>query len=269
MNKVFSNLSIIILACLMVSCWDETTYRDVEYPDQKIYMPAAYNNNQFIIDDINKIRGEHPLEGNPYRYVVDEVKNEFRVPLSAYRSGINNNGAFTVNIKANTELISLINAERIEPYLLIPSEKYSLVNSVEMKNGEELAKFDLVVDLDFLLENYPDKLYAIGVEISSVQRETNPDLSKTAVIIHTKIMKPTANFSYTINSSQDHFVNFANSSLMSSNYRWNFGDGSQVSEEISPAHKYSAAGTYSVTLTAIGITGEQDKSSKSIEIIVP
>ena len=269
-KKLFCQLlAILVLTNLLGSCWDDTTYRDTIYPDQLIYMPAAYNNNQFVIDDIDRIRGEHPLEGNPYRYVVDMAKNEFRVPLSAYRAGINNKGGFTVNVNANTEIISSINADRTDPYLLIPSDKYSLVNSVEMKDGEELALFDLIIDLNFLLANFPDKIYSMGVEISSTQRETNPDLSITAVVIHTKMIKPTANFSYEISSSQDHYVNFTNSSLMSLNYQWNFGDGSEISNVTSPAHKYSTAGTYTVTLTALGITGEQDKSSKTIEIIVP
>jgi hypothetical protein len=269
-KKLFCRLlAILVLANLLGSCWDDTSYRDTIYPDQLIYMPAAYDNNQFVIDDINRIRGEHPLEGNPYRYIVDVAKNEFRVPLSAYRSGINNKGSFTVNINVNTEIISLINANLVTPYLLIPSDKYSLVNSVEMKDGEELALFDLIIDLDFLLTNFPDKIYSIGVEISSTQRETSPDLGKTAVVIHTKMVKPTANFSYEISSSQEHYVNFTNSSLMSLNYQWDFGDGSEISKEISPAHKYSAAGTYVVTLTALGITGEQDKSIKTIEITIP
>jgi hypothetical protein len=232
-------------------------------------MPAASNGVEFVIDDISRPRGDLPFEGSTYRYVVDVSKREFRIPLSAYRSGIDNKGSFTVNIKANTEIISTVNESKQVPYLLLPSDKYSIVSSVEMKNGEELAKFDLIVNLDFLLDNFPDKIYAIGVEISSPQRDTNPKLATTAVVINTKMIRPTANFTYSENSSQDRYFNFTNSSTMADRYQWNFGDGSEVSTATSPTHKYSSSGLYTVTLSAFGVTGEEGKSEYSIKITVP
>ena len=272
MDNTFCRLSLILILTgfSLVSCFEDTTYRDAEYPDQLIYMPAAVSGNgQFVIDNLPTVRGELPFEGSPYRYVVDMDKREFRVPLSVYRSGIDNSGAFTVNINVNTDVISTINVGRADPYLLIPSDKYSLVNSVEMKNGDETALFELVVDLDLLRGNFPDKIFALGVEISSTQRERNENRCTTAVIIHTKMVKPTADFSYLDNTSQEHYIDFENSSLMSLDYQWNFGDGTAVSGEKSPSHKYSSSGTYTVTLTAIGITGEEDKSVKTIDITVP
>jgi PKD repeat protein len=253
----------------LFSCWDDVPYRDAEYPEQLIYMPTAYyNSGQLAINDINRIRGELPIEGNPYKYVIDLEKREFRVPLAAYRSGINNEGAFTVDISVNTDTIATINEKRVDKYLLIPSDKYSLVNSVEMKDGEEIAKFDLIVDLDFLRNNYPDQVYAIGVEISSTQRERNPNLSTTIVVIYTKIMKPTANFTFSFDNADNKKVFFNNTSLMSEKYQWNFGDGSATSDDQSPSHVYSTLGTYTVTLTAIGITGDEDKNVKTEVITI-
>jgi PKD repeat protein len=49
-------------------------------------------------------------------------------------------------------------------------------------------------------------------------------------------------------------VNFANSSSGAANYAWSFGDGN-TSAAANPANTYSNAGTYSVTLTAIGPGG--------------
>lgn len=273
MNKYFYKYLIICLSLgstlSLSSCWDDIPYRDADYPDQLIYMPTAYlNNGQRVIDDINTTRGELPFEGNPYKYVVDVAKREFRVPLAAYRSGINNNGTFTVDINANTNIIAEINENRSDKYLLIPSDKYSLVNSVEMKDGEEIAQFDLIVNLDFLRDNYPDEVYAIGVEISSTQRETNPKLSTTAVIIHTKITKPIANFTYSFDNVDSKKVLFKNTSSMSDKYQWNFGDGSAASNDPSPSHMYSSNGTYTVTLTAVGITGDEDKSVKTEVITI-
>ena len=271
MNKSFCKLSVIaVLLGLMFSlfsCCGDITYKDAEYPEQRIYMPTAYlNNGQLVIDDITKTRGDLAIEGNPYKYVLDMAKNEFRVPLSAYRAGINNDGALTITVNANTDVIATINEDRTDPYLLIPADKYSLVNSVEMKSGEGIAKFDLIVDLDFLRDN-PNRIYAIGVEVSSDQIEVNPDLSTTAVIIHSKIMTPVANFSFSIDPDDKKKIFFNNRSLMSEEYLWDFGDGA-TSTEVSPAHEYSDYGTYTVTLTATGITGDEDKTVKTEAILV-
>lgn len=261
---------IIIIAGFMTSCWDDTTYREtVEYPDQMIYMPAAINNNQFLINDLNRIRGEHPVEGNPYKYKVNVDKNEFIVPLSVYRSGINNKGSFNIDVNINNEIISMINAEREDPYIIISNDKYSIVDKIEMKDGEELALFDFVLDLNYLLSNYPNKKLSVGIEISSEERETNPKLSKVAIVIDSKIAKPSADFSYSVDSSQGNLVNFNNTSLMATSYLWDFGDGSENSDKASPSHNYTIAGEYTVTLTAIGLTGEQNKSLKTLEITIP
>lgn len=278
MNKYYRiSLAIIFLSGIMVSLfsckesneWDDVTYRNAEYPEQLIYMPVAYyNNGQYVIDDISRIRGELPIEGSPYKYIIDLEKRQFRVPLAVYRAGINNKGAFTVNIRVNTDTIAIINENRADKYLVIPSDKFSLVSSVKMKDGEEIAKFDLIVDLDFLRNNYPDKIYAIGVEISSTQRDRNPELSTAIVVIHTKIIKPTADFTFSFDSADNNKVFFNNTSLMSEKYQWDFGDGSPASVDFSPSHVYSTKGTYTVSLTALGITGDEDKSVKTKVITI-
>jgi hypothetical protein len=269
-NLLYKLPMILLIVCFINSCWDDTTYRDtVEYPGQLIYLPSAIDNNQFIINDLNRIRGQHPVEGNPYRYEVDVEKNEFRVPLSVYRSGINNKGSFVIDIITNNKIISKINEDREDPYVTIPHDKYSLVDRVEMKDGDELARFNLVIDLDYLLSCYPDKILSVGIEISSEERETNPELSKTAIVIDSKIAKPTADFSYSVDTTQGNLVNFNNMSLMAASYKWDFGDGSEVSDEESPSHNYPTAGKYNVTLTALGLTGEQNKSTMTVEITIP
>lgn len=48
--------------------------------------------------------------------VIDVEKGEFRVPLAVYRSGINNDGAFTVNINVNNDTIAKINENRVDKY---------------------------------------------------------------------------------------------------------------------------------------------------------
>jgi PKD repeat protein len=51
-------------------------------------------------------------------------------------------------------------------------------------------------------------------------------------------------------------VSFANSSTNAILYLWEFGD-TLTSTEVSPAHSYTQAGIYSVTLTAVGLSGSE------------
>ncbi len=60
-----------------------------------------------------------------------------------------------------------------------------------------------------------------------------------------------ASFSGAVNGNS---VDFTNNSTNAVAYSWNFGDG-QTSTEISPSHTYSAPGTYTITLIAIGSGG--------------
>jgi len=268
-NKQLLLLFLYGVVLSLFSCDYSVDPREANYPDQRIYMPAAYGGGQFVIDNIARRRGDPPFEGHPYRYVVDLSKREFRVPLAVYRAGVDNKGSFMVNININTNIIATINENRVDKYIVLPSDKYSLSTaSVEVKNGESNAQFDLIVNLDFLRDNYPGKIFAIGVEVSSTQRERNDNLSVTAVVIHTNMVKPTANFIHSVNTSLPHAISFGNTSLMAGSYRWNFGDG-KSSTEASPVHTFPSAGTYNVTLTALGITGEEDKSEKTVAVVVP
>ena len=250
------------------ACEPETPIRDADYPDQVIYLPAAVG-GWFVINEIARRIGDPPFPGNPFRYLVDVENLEFIVPLGVYRAGIDNIGGFIVNIQVNNDTINDIIAAGDTIITLLPSNQYTMVNSVNMLDGEELAKFDLVIDLDFLRNNYPSAVYALGVSISSPDRESNPDLSTAIVVIHTKIMKPTADFTYSPDGTDPNTIDFLNNSVMATSYSWDFGDGSEASDEEDPAHAYATSGTYTVILTAIGITGDEDKSILTTDITIP
>jgi len=82
---------------------------------------------------------------------------------------------------------------------------------------------------------------------------------------------PKANFiaDTTIACSVPFTVNFTNTSIGGTNYTWNFGDGSPTSSLLSPAHTYTAFGTYSVSLIAINSSGPcQDTIVKNSFIII-
>jgi Zn-dependent metalloprotease len=63
-------------------------------------------------------------------------------------------------------------------------------------------------------------------------------------------------------------VNFNNLSQNANVFSWNFGDGTAASTAASPAHTYTAYGTYSVTLTATGGTCGTNNIIKTGYIVV-
>jgi PKD repeat protein len=286
MKKIIKNrmklLIALIGAIILMSSCEYDVIRSADYPDQLIYMPAAVYNN-YMINAVPAAIGYDPTPGYPTRFTTDTIARKFNVLLAAYRSGIDLKGAFIVDIAVNTDTISkLLRIPGKLPVgtLLLPADKYSIPSSTEMKDGAEIAKFDLSIDLDFLRANYlvppAEQNFAIAVAISSTARKTNPKYATTIIVLNTKIMKPTANFTSVSNANDEDgmTINFTNTSVMGTKFTWNFGDGSpvkitttMVNEEVS--HTYSAAGTYNITLTAQGITGFADKSVLTKTQVVP
>jgi len=266
-KSVVWTAALIGITLCLVSCEYEK-YADADYPEQLIYMPAATYGN-FVIDNIVLPVGSVPTTGTAYRYKVDTGSRKFIVPLGVYRSGVNCDGKFVVNITVNTDTITKLLAipgKLPTGTVLLPSDKYTVASSVTMEEGKDVAAFDLSIDLDYFLSGYPSGIYAIGVGISSEARKTNPSYATTIVVIDTKMMKPTAEFSVSSPSAMER--KFNNSSVMALSYEWNFGDGTAVSKEKSPVHTYAQAGTYNVTLTALGITGTEHQSVKTFPVTV-
>lgn len=271
-NSITSSIKLLAVflgAELMFTSCEYQKIADDTYPPQLIYMPAAVYGN-FVINTVALPVGSVPTPGNAYRYVVDTLVREFIVPLGVYRSGVNNDGAFTVNIATNTDTITKLQAVAgMLPAgtLLLPSSEYSIVSSVEMKDGQEIAAFDLKINLDFLLTNYPGKNYALGISVSSDSRPTNPKFATTIIVIGTDMMKPTASFDSAVTSDVKVW-NFTTTSLMAIGYRWIYGDGSAGDTIKAPVHTFATSGTYTVTLTALGITRHQNQSIASKVITV-
>lgn len=269
---ITQGLKILFVLCGVVLILPSCTYKkimDAEYPTQLIYMPAAVSN--FVIDNVPQPTLADPTPGNPYNIVVDLPNKKLNVPLGIYRSGIDNKGAFNVDIAVNNDTINkllAISGQLPAGTILLNADKYSIPSSVEMKDGEEVAKFNLAVNLDSLRNNFPNKIYALAIGISSTQRASNPKLNTTIVVINTKMMKPTANFTSKVDANNSKNIIFTNTSLYGMSYSWDFGDGSALSPVINSSHIYATAGTYTVTLTAIGAGGEIDKSTKTSVITV-
>lgn len=258
-------LSLFMITAL-ASCDYETGIRDADYPEQVLYMPAAYSSGRFVIDDITKVIGELPFEGSIYRYKIDIENRQFIVPLSVYRAGIDNKGEVSVDISIDTDTVADLDNNSSLGYslLLIPEDKVTIPDKAVIKDKEEIVIFDLKIDLDFLLGKFDDQNYGIGINISSKDREVNPKLATTIVIINARIMKPTSSFNYTVS---DRNVKFNNTTTYAEEYIWDFGDSSSSTEK-SPTHTYTSPGTYKVTLTSTGITGKAENSVYTEDIII-
>lgn len=262
---------LLVLSLSMASC-EYDSYVDAKYPEQMIYMPTA-KQNIYKIDAVPMAIGSVPTPGYPIRFVTDTVARQFKVLLGVYRSGINNDGGFNVNIGVNNDTIAYLKSINKLPAVaeLLTSDLYTLPTEVSMKDGEEISKFELVLGMDFLRNNMT-KQYAVAVNVSSPDRKTSIGLGTTIILINPVMMKPTANFSSVADGANPKLIKFTNTSTYGMNYTWSFGDGStmKTSNAVNTAvtHTYAAAGTYTVTLSTYGVTDSADKAVKTLTVTV-
>jgi hypothetical protein len=255
-----------------LSSCEYETYVDAKYPAQKIYMPAA-KQNIYNINAVPMAIGSVPTPGYPFRFVTDTVARDFKVLLGVYRSGINNDGPVKIDVSVNNDTIAVLMANGKIPATAVPltADNYTMPAELSIADGQELAKFDIAVDMD-LLRNNMDKKYVVAVKVTSPDRAVSTGLGTTIILIDAAIMKPTAAFTSLADGSNPKLIKFTNTTKNGMKYRWNFGDGSTMntSNEVNTAvtHTYAAAGTYTVTLTAYGVTDIADKSVKTATITV-
>lgn len=72
-----------------------------------------------------------------------------------------------------------------------------------------------------------------------------------------------SDFSYVSDSEDVLTVTFTNASTDASEYLWDFGDGFLSTQE-SPVHTYTSEGEYEVSLTAYGVSGAENVSTRTI-----
>ncbi|OFY18145.1 MAG: hypothetical protein A2W98_07535 [Bacteroidetes bacterium GWF2_33_38] len=76
---------------------------------------------------------------------------------------------------------------------------------------------------------------------------------------------PIADFDSSAQGCEPLTVQFSNKSQNATNYEWNFGDGNTSSQE-NPAHTFIEAGTYEVSLKAIGPGGSDETTNATINV---
>jgi PKD repeat protein len=233
---------------------------DADYPPQILYMPAA-KSSPFTINSISTT--------GAYKFTVNLEERKLIIPLSVIRAGVASEGVVAVNIANNADTVStLVNSGVLPGTEALPSEQFTLPESVTIESSRSSALFDVQIDLDYLRNN-PGKKLALGVSISSQQAPVNPRLTTTLIVIDPAILKPTANFSTKTDASINQKIVFTNTSANAVSYTWDFGDGSGLVTEPSPTHTYATAGTYTVTLTATGVTGSADAVQKTMTLTIP
>lgn len=105
---------------------------------------------------------------------------------------------------------------------------------------------------------------AIILALFSACKEDLPEVGSIA-----DLTPPTANFTYAQLTPSNYLeVTFSNTSTSSTDYLWDFGDGSS-STALEPVHVYAAEGTYKVTLTSKDKLGVESVSELEFELVEP
>jgi hypothetical protein len=180
-------MTIVVILFTFTSCEYEEVPGNVKYPEQTIYMPAAYSG----VYDISVANDPVavPTNGVVTRYSIDHTANKLNIPLGVYRSGVTSKGEFSVDIVLNNDTVAqMINLGSLVSTEILPSNMISMPSSIKIIDGSDISRFDLSIDLDFIKSNV-DKQYAIGVRISSSERKSNPKLSTTIVLIKSNAIK--------------------------------------------------------------------------------
>lgn len=261
-------LWIVALACLAggSSCTHEE-YMDVAYPEQQIYIPAANigEDGIYLIDDVPSPSLSEEVTGNPYRFKIDLNTYDFIVPLAVSRSGINDDGTLNVDIRVNNDTIQkLVNAGKLEADIL-PVDRYRLEQSAQLQDGKTYAPFNLIVDLKYLDDHYPAKKFVVAIEAQCNDRPLSHNV--VIVVIDTKIMRPTVDFTFSVDQSNWKRILYKSTAKYAYSSSWTFGEGDASSESANPSYTYADKGTYDVTYKAVGITGEEVFITKTIPVL--
>lgn len=179
------------LAILFSSC--ETRIVDSEYPDQKVYLPAAVSGTIYTIDEAYIDTGSTPTEGAPFQFVVDYDEATFTIPLSVYRSGLTNDGNVDVQVWFDDDIIDqmyidkALDATEVE---ILDADLRACPDFVRIQSGTSYAPFGIVIDLDYLLDQSRfKKKFAFAVAIDTDDREVNRNFDHVVIVIDTQLFE--------------------------------------------------------------------------------
>ncbi|MDR1681846.1 MAG: DUF1735 domain-containing protein, partial [Candidatus Symbiothrix sp.] len=172
---------LMIMAAALYSC--EPDDNEKEWGNTKVYMPQAA-----ILDGGLSNNYPVPLNNNAStnNYKVDSETNTLKIVLGVYRSGLQELQAFSVDVAADLSATATA-VPAVTKGIALPTDVYSLPGKVSVDGGKRESIFYLDVDLNKLINDYPDyntKQMVLVVAISNPsQYELNTNLAKTTVII--------------------------------------------------------------------------------------
>jgi PKD repeat protein len=255
----------IVIGLVLISGLFSCEYEEIAeapYSGQKVYLPAAHA--VLVVggwtERVNAIQ--------PFTYTFDMSSRKLNIPLSVYRSGIDNGGDVTVGLAYNSDTLSAYSG-----ILPLPVEKVSgLPETLVIKNGSDVSYFSISIDLNYILADTTLN-HGIAIQLSSANRDIVSNLDVVVIQIRTRdFVIPTASFdaassSNDPKSTHKYQYRFTNKSSNGISYKWDFGDGNTSTDE-SPVYIYSATGTYTVTLTAQDVARYEHVTTKTVTIPV-
>ncbi|MFC3562806.1 PKD domain-containing protein [Pedobacter jamesrossensis] len=265
-------IALVLCGYAMLSGCSSIEVEEAVFPDQSLYMTATSSAERIsydgFLDGIYRV-SQVSIPGQTYRYQADVAGNKLTIPLGVGRGGLSIKESVNVNIKVDNDTIPRLQAKRniILDAVSLPEGKYSIPSSAVISGGATLGTFNLVVDLAFLAAN-PGKKYAIALKIESPDVKVNRNLSTTIILIDTKFLFPEAVFTSISDPLIERQINFTNTSKNGLKYIWDFGDGT-TSNEASPKHLYASAGPYSISLTALGVTEDLNRTVLTTSFTLP
>ncbi len=183
-----------VATLIFASC--DTKVVDAEYPDQRVYLPAAAatatENCIYTISQAHINPGSTPTEGSPYQFVINEEEGLFSIPLSVYRSGITNDGKVDVTVWFDEDHLGQM---YLDGYLSNDVEILDISfrrcpEAVRIRSGESLASFTIDLDLYYLMDQARyGKKFAFAVAIETADRQVNEDLDKVVILIDTQLFE--------------------------------------------------------------------------------
>jgi len=259
----------ILFVVFSLTVFNACEYKDVadaDYPDEQVYIGGTYGNLIYKIDQITE------NENSPFRYTIDPANNRLVIPLAICRAAVASKTNVSVQLEIDNDTIApliesevLVTEGDIVPDIL-PANKYELNTDVQIKKGEELGKFELSVDIPFLLNNL-DKRFVLGIKIMDSNAKINESMSLIVVDILAAFVEANPDFTFEMNEKKPLDVAFKNTSTFCLDYEWDFGDGSPVINEKDPGtHTFPGVGIYNVKLTSTGTRGNTVTETKIVHI---
>ncbi len=190
MNRLKIMIALLSASCAMslVSCGVDVVGSD--YPAEKIYLPAAVTSQVYVIDSAEENAGYTPTEGAPYRFLIDYDEYTFSVPLAVYRSGTGNDGAVSVDVYMDDDVVYdlILSGDLAEDTEILPVDLRECPGRVVIQDGRSCSAFNVVIDLEYLMDRHQrGRRLAFGISVDTHDRELNEECCRLAIIIDTTI----------------------------------------------------------------------------------